>query len=45
MSVHCNYDKIAKSVRTMIVLSEISLKKYKINKITMNMAVFKLSYN
>ena len=45
MSVHCNYDKIAKSVMAAIVMSEISLKKYKINKITMNMAVFKLSYN
>ncbi len=45
MSVHCNCDKIAKSVRTAIMLSEINLKKYKINKITMNMAVFKLSYN
>ena len=45
MSAHCNYDKIAKSVMTAIVLSEISLKKYKINKIAMNMAVFKLSYN
>ena len=45
MSIYFNYDKIAKPVITAIVLSEISLKKYKINKITMNMAVFKLSYN
>lgn len=45
MSVHCICDKIAKSVMAAIVMSEISLKKYKINKITMNMAVFKLSYN
>ena len=45
MSIHCNYDKISKSVMAAIVMSEISLKKYKINKITMNMAVFKLSYN
>lgn len=45
MSLHCKCDKIAKYVRAAIVLSEINLKKYKINKITMNMAVFKLSYN